>query len=144
MSTPTTSAAPVGPEPSSNPWNGGFIRWFTNIINWIKALSPAGATVFQTNWVEPVAGIRYRRWGKIVEVRIAKDGTYNKGYTKIASGAIPAELLADGVNRRGSIWLGYEIDGHAYIDVDNGDIYVLNPQDEAGRTAQGQIVYTVG
>lgn len=143
MSTPTTSTAPVGPEGSSNPWNGGFIRWFSNIINWIKGLSPASATVFQTGWVEPVAGIRYRRYGKVVEILISKDGTYNKGYTKIATGVIPAELIAGGVNRRGALWLGYELDGHAYVNASDGSIYVLNSFDTPGRTAQGQIIYTV-
>lgn len=143
MSTPSTSAAPVGPEGSSNPWSGGFIRWFWNIINWIKGMSPTGATTFQTGFTTAAPGILVRRWGKVVEILIAKDGTYPNGYTKIATAAISSDLLPGGVNRRGAMWLGYEIDGHAYVDGNNGSIYVLNPGTSPGRTVQGNIVYTL-
>lgn len=52
MATPEDSLAPVTPTLSSpitgkNPlWS-----WFKNIGDWIRALSPAGSTVYDTGWV---------------------------------------------------------------------------------------------
>lgn len=50
MSTPNDSVAPTPPTGSSNPWP--LWGWFKKITDWIAALSPSGATVYDTGWVE--------------------------------------------------------------------------------------------
>lgn len=49
MSIPTNSIGPTPPSGSSNPVP--LKSWFIAIIDWIKALSPAGATVYDTGWI---------------------------------------------------------------------------------------------
>lgn len=53
MSTPFTSPQPDMPTGTSNPvsWKS----WFTKIGDWIKALSPPGAAVYDTGWLAVTA-----------------------------------------------------------------------------------------
>ncbi len=78
MSTPVNSTGPFPPSGSSNPVGpyAGFKGWFTSIIDWIKGLSPAGATVYDTGWIAMPAETgwtvtgAYRRVGKTVTVQV--------------------------------------------------------------------------
>ena len=84
MTIPTTSATPTPPAGTSNPVS--LKSWFIAISNWIRGLSPVGATVYDTGWLAytpTVSGMtnmsatgRYRRVGKAlrVEVTIAVSG----------------------------------------------------------------------
>lgn len=143
MSSPRNSSAPIAPEGSSNPWSGGFTKWFSNITEWIKSLSPTGVASFDTGYVNATPNIVWRRYGKVVEIRVALDGTYPPGFTRLAQGAIPAEALPSGTNRRGAAWLGGSNNGHLYVASTSGDIYVLNPTSVNVSTAQGSITYLI-
>ena len=50
MSTPDDSVAPAPPTGTSNPWP--LWQWFKRICDWIAALSPSGATEYDTGWVD--------------------------------------------------------------------------------------------
>lgn len=64
MSTPITSPAPDMPTGSSNPvsWKS----WFIKIGDWIKALSPAGATGYDSNAQAITANTGYTSSGASV------------------------------------------------------------------------------
>lgn len=145
MTTPANSTAPISPEDSSLTWSGGIIRWWKNINDWIKGLSPAGSASFETKFVAVASTplILWRRWGKVVEIRVALDGSYPPGFTKIADAAIPTSVLATGTNRRGAAWLGGSNNGHLYVGSTDGSIYVLNPTAVTVSTVQGNIIYTI-
>lgn len=109
MSTPKEIVAPVSPEPSDNPWSGsgGIRRWWTNINDWIKGLSPAGATAFDTGWVNvPITlsgmtgTMAYSRYGKIVILQIDLTGGLVSGTVQVAgnmpSGIVPSQGRAVG------------------------------------------------
>lgn len=71
MSIPLNSTGPTPPSGSSNPVS--FKNWFIAIIDWIKGLSPAGATVYDTGPVNLTAGNSWsaqnytvQRIGKVV------------------------------------------------------------------------------
>lgn len=49
MSIPTNSIGPAAPTGSSNPVS--FKQWFINIVDWIKGLSPVGATSYDSGWL---------------------------------------------------------------------------------------------
>ena len=54
MASPTTAAAPDAPSGSSPLSINGLPRlvgWFVEIVNFIKALSPSGASAYDTGWV---------------------------------------------------------------------------------------------
>lgn len=109
MSTPKEIVAPVSPEPSDNPWSGtgGIRRWWSNINDWIQGLSPAGATAFDTGWVDvpiTLSGItgtmKYSRYGKIVILQLDLTGGLVSGTVQIAgnmpSGIVPSQGRAVG------------------------------------------------
>lgn len=48
MSLPTDSVAPAPPTGTSNPWS--LVQWWKRICDWIAALSPSGASVYDTGW----------------------------------------------------------------------------------------------
>ena len=103
MATPTSAAAPDAPSGSSivagtrKLW-----QWFTEITDWLKALSPSGASAYDTGWLDctpatsgSTGTCKARRQGKFVEVRFNYSVTpsvANGAYFAVANlpGAIPA------------------------------------------------------
>lgn len=143
MTTPANSPSPLSPETSSNPWSGSIVRWWRNINDWIKGLSPSGAQSFETKFVTVAPGILWRRWGKVVEIRCARDGSFSPGENLLASGVIPSEALPSGTNRRGAAFLGGSHTGHIYVGSTTGNVYVMNSTGVTVSTAQGSIIYTL-
>lgn len=84
-----TSLSPTLPDESTTAVPaGGFSTWFKNISDWLKSLSPAGATQYDTGWVNSGLAItpgtnwtlgnyRCRRIGKDIwaEVALTYGGT---------------------------------------------------------------------
>ena len=79
MSTPLNSPHPEVPSGSSNPFD--LVPWFQKIVDWIKGLSPSGASKFDTDYIQDNAGFTpgtgwaspifvYRRWGKLVYIYV--------------------------------------------------------------------------
>lgn len=99
MSIPTSSIGPTGPAGSSNPVS--LKGWFNIIIDWIKGLSPSGASVYDTGWVTcpPATGFtstcQVRRIGKNVIARGSFSPTANGsiGATYIVMGNLPAGFM---------------------------------------------------
>lgn len=127
MSTPTTSTGPTPPSGTSNPVP--LRSWFKSIIDWIVGLSPAGATVYDTGWVDvtPATGytapatIQVRRTGPQVFVRGRVNrtaGPFPTGTqeTVVAAGSIPPEFRpASFANTATTVSNG--TDGIAYAEV---------------------------
>lgn len=102
MSLPTNSTAPTGPEQSSSATLGhglgaayGFRGWFVLIINWIRALSPAGATTYDTGW-ETLAVSAGWKVTNPVQVRRVGRAVFMRGIVQAAT-ANPTEILASGI-----------------------------------------------
>lgn len=81
MSTPTDSVAPVAPTGTSSPWS--MPLWWKRIADWLAALSPAGATEYDTGWqpITPASGFtsvgaQVRRIGSVVWWRGALSGDF--------------------------------------------------------------------
>lgn len=113
MSTPKEIVAPVSPEPSDNPWSGtgGIRRWWANINDWIKALSPAGATAFDTGWVDvPITlsgmtgTMKYSRYGKIVILQLDLTGGLVSGTVQVA-GTMPSGIVPSQGRAVGAVYL---------------------------------------
>lgn len=72
MSIPTNSIGPTPPVGTSNPVK--VEGWFTQIIDWIRGLSPSGSTVYDTGLIPIPAGTGFvsnafvRRVGKTISV----------------------------------------------------------------------------
>lgn len=133
MSTPINSTGPFPPSGSSNPVGpyAGFKGWFTSIIDWIKGLSPAGATVYDTGWVDitPATGFsgtspQARRIGKAVYLRGTLGGTVGNNVTTVIgtvpTAFVPSSQTAAGVGTTG----GVPIWGNVTT---GGDIRLRNP-----------------
>lgn len=143
MTTPANSPSPLSPENSNNPWSGGIIRWWKLINDWIKGLSPAGASSYETKFVTVAPGILWRRWGKMIEIRCARDGSFGPGVNLLAAGVIPDDVLPSGTNRRGAAFLGGTHSGHIYVGSSDGSVYVMNSTGVTVTAVQGSIVYTL-
>lgn len=108
MSTPITSTGPTSPEQSSPLRPAAQFRaWFNYIIDWIKALSPAGASSYDSGWVDVTVNSPWvalnssekpqvRRMGKQVIMRgsignagVATNASYD-GVLTIPTGFRPA------------------------------------------------------
>ena len=99
MSTIYNSPAPVSPEGSDNPWNGGIIRWWRNITSWLRSLTPPGESVYNIGQVtiglaiDAATNFRIedyviRRAGREVEGRVKLTYT-GPGVTSDGLGHIP-------------------------------------------------------
>jgi len=143
MSTPSTSVSPVGPTENDSTWNGGFVRWFINITDWIKSLSPAGASVYDTRRVIVAPGISYRRVGKAVEVAVSVTAGCPVGLSTLAAAAIPPSLWPPGTNARGECYLGDAQIGQLFVDSATGDVGVIQQTGATRGLAQGLIRYFV-
>ena len=135
MSIPTNSVAPVPPTGTSNPWS--LVQWWKRICDWIAALSPSGASEYDTGWMDitPSGGrtglFRIRRAGSLVcIVSNGISGNFAVGHTVV--GTLPPDLLPP-TNVRGACWLGGNYDGTAYAAT-NGDIGVFH---QSGGTRTG-------
>lgn len=113
MSTPKEIVAPVGPESSDNPWSGtgGIRRWWMNINTWIKSLSPAGATAFDTGWVDvPITlsgmtgTMKYTRYGKIIILQLDLTGSLASG-TVLVAGNMPTGVNPSQGRAVGALYL---------------------------------------
>ena len=107
MSTPTTSTGPTPPSGTSNPVP--LRGWFKSIIDWIVGLSPTGATVYDTGWIDVAltGGATFnvqpqvRRIGQVVywrgDVQRAHTTTFAEVMTAAAipSWALPARSFRD-------------------------------------------------
>lgn len=107
MSTPLTSPAPTPPSGSSNPVP--LRSWFKSITDWIVGLSPAGAAVYDTGWVNVPAWTNFtstmqvRRRGRTVEARggFNPSATLTLAGTFVTVGQLPAGFIPDGGLRCG-------------------------------------------
>ena len=97
------SVSPTIPTESSTAAPaGGFSGWFKNIGDWIKSLSPAGATEYETAWTAvTITGSGWGSTGDFVEVcRIGKTvhlrskiNYTGAGITIPSDGNISAQLI---------------------------------------------------
>lgn len=133
MATPIDSTGPTTPTASS-PITGASAlwTWFKGIGDWIKALSPTGATRYDTGWTDLTlasgfTGIaRIRRIGKVAQFEAAGiSGTIAaSGVTTIIE-TIPAEYLPVARRARGSAILTGNTPGTAAM-TGAGGIAIFN------------------
>lgn len=82
ISMPVNVSPSIPTESSAAVPAGGFSTWFKNIGDWLKSMSPTGATQYDTDWVTTgitmtpgpgftIDSYRMRRIGKTVHARIA-------------------------------------------------------------------------
>ena len=97
MSLPTDSVAPAPPTGTSNPWS--LVQWWKRICDWIAALSPSGASEYDTGWVAvpPITDYsgspQVRRVGRLVHLR----GSVSPTAGNLASGvAVSVATVPDG------------------------------------------------
>ena len=70
MATPTSAAAPDAPSGSSIVAGARKLwQWFTEITDWLKALSPPGATAYDTGWVTLTLESGWTAGGQTPQVR---------------------------------------------------------------------------
>lgn len=115
---PVSIGPAVPTESSTGVPAGGFSQWFRNIGDWIKSLSPAGASQYDTGWVVVPLNTGFQSFGTAPSVRrIGKEvlwrgavqpnpaGNFTAStvHTVIASGSVPADFRpVDIVNRMAS------------------------------------------
>lgn len=143
MSTPTTSAAPVSPTGSDNPWSGSFRQWFLNITEWIKALSPSGESFYDTRRVQLAPGIDYRRVGREMEIRVSVTGSFPIGLSTASAALVPPALCPPGTNARGEAYMGDGQIGQIFVDAATGDIGVVQQTGATRTIAQGIVRYMI-
>lgn len=96
MSTPTDSVAPPFPTGTSSPWP--MPAWWKRIADWIAALSPSGASEYDTGWVDvPLLPdftnhetLQIRRIGQVVYLSGRVTGSYTTLNQNIAT--VPPEF----------------------------------------------------
>ena len=97
MSTPTNSVAPVAPTGTSSPWS--MPLWWKRITDWLRDLSPPGATTYDTGWVDipNPAGLvlKGRRIGHMAMLFLDGPHTLPNGSTLdvFQPGVIPSQFL---------------------------------------------------
>lgn len=147
MSTAQDSAQPAGPEQSSNPWNGGFIQWFWNIIDWLRSMTPSWATTYDSGPVdiELNSGITgsfwYQRIGRIVIVSGNIAGAFPTGNTEL--GNIPNTLRPLRNNARGAMYCTGPTSGTAWVTT-NGNIGITHDNASTRTDASFTVMYVVG
>lgn len=97
MATPTDSAAPDAPNgPSPIAGIRKLWQWFTAITDWIKLLSPNGATAYDTGWVDctllDTSKIDVYTAGNKIQVRRIGKQVYLDGVGKAVTAGILATL----------------------------------------------------
>ena len=99
MSTPQDSVAPPAPEPTTPSFVGTattVVRFLKDFRDWIAALSPSGASVYDTGWVNvPLRSgftntvtLQVRRIGVTASLRGRVTGAYTTGNVIVAD--VPA------------------------------------------------------
>lgn len=141
-----TSSQPDKPEQSSNPWNGGFIRWFLNIIEWLRSLSPNWATTYDSgpvdlSLVDGVTGsLWYRRIGRIVIVTGNVSGNFPAGNSDI--GTIPNTIRPLRDNARGAMYASGPTAGTSWVTT-NGNVGITHDNATARVDASFNVIYVV-
>lgn len=84
MSTSGSSAAPASPEQSSNPWALGLTHWWKIINDWIRTMSPAGVSKFDTGWIDIPLTNDYAALGSVPPQvrRVGRELKY-RGFVKL-------------------------------------------------------------
>lgn len=154
MATPTDSAAPDAPTPSSI-FAGvkTLVQWFSEVPTWIRGLSPSGASAYDTGWLDctPVgAGFtgtcKARRWGMFVEVRFdftAIPSSAANAYTSLAN--LPGAIPKPSTTARGAGFFGGASPASAPAYVTTGGVVSIGNTTTTARTvALGTVVYLAG
>ncbi|WP_394161556.1 hypothetical protein [Galactobacter valiniphilus] len=155
MALPTNSVAPDAPN-DSTPIDGvlGLGNDDQEIVNFIKALSPSGASAYDTGWVDctPAASgftgtCKARRQGKLVEVRFNYSVTpsvASGAYFAVANlpGAVPAPT-GDAAFGMARVQGSPTVPVPAYIS-SGGVLSYINTSGVAKTTLAGSVMYMVG
>ena len=146
MSTPTTSTGPTPPSGTSNPVS--LRGWFASIIDWIKALVPAGATAYDTGWVQlSSTGVTIfaRRTGRTVTVTVTGGQSIpSLGKVIIATANIIPATMRPARDMVGIVELRWLQNGVGTVTVDTGGtVWVWNPTSSANSSWYGSITYVM-